>query len=316
MGGIPVGTISGTTLHYVEADHLGTPRAVVNATSQKAIWSWTLNSEAFGNTAPNTDPDADGTAFVFDLRFPGQRHDQASGLSYNYFRDYEAATGRYTQSDPIGLAGGISTYGYVAGNPFSLLDRKGLDFMDPAWSALYSATNGWDGNMDPLFAAVYDVTGGWSPDQSTVDFWAGMGDGASFGLTNWIRNRNGSNGAVDKCSSAYLGGSISAIAMTPLGRLGYMAQVARIPRIAQTGRQAVAMRNLLRYQYRGPLTRIPFFASWHMRTYMGFVGRGLTDAQIIRGAANMSRGWSAGLLAVPPALGGASTALRMSECGC
>jgi RHS repeat-associated protein len=126
MGGVPVGTISGTTLHYVEADHLGTPRAVVNATSQKAIWSWTLNSEAFGNMAPNTDPDADGTAFVFDLRFPGQRHDQASGLSYNYFRDYEAATGRYAQSDPIGLAGGISTYGYVAGNPLSHTDRTGL----------------------------------------------------------------------------------------------------------------------------------------------------------------------------------------------
>jgi RHS repeat-associated protein len=125
MGGIPVGTISGTTLHYVEADHLGTPRAVVNATSQKAIWSWTLNSEAFGNAAPNTDPDADGTALVFDLRFPGQRHDQASGLSYNYFRDYEAATGRYAQSDPIGLAGGISTYGYVAGNPLRYTDPTG-----------------------------------------------------------------------------------------------------------------------------------------------------------------------------------------------
>lgn len=28
------------------------------------------------------------------------------GLNYNYFRDYEPNTGRYVQSDPIGLMGG------------------------------------------------------------------------------------------------------------------------------------------------------------------------------------------------------------------
>ncbi|WP_428695910.1 RHS repeat-associated core domain-containing protein [Stenotrophomonas acidaminiphila] len=87
---------------------------------------WDIRGEAFGSTPPDEDPDNDGVAFAFDLRYPGQRYDNTTGLNYNYFRDYDPGTGRYVQSDPIGLMGGINTYGYVVGNPLLNSDPRGL----------------------------------------------------------------------------------------------------------------------------------------------------------------------------------------------
>ncbi|WP_235566460.1 RHS repeat-associated core domain-containing protein [Lysobacter sp. Root667] len=60
------------------------------------------------------------------MRFPGQRYDAATGLNYNYFRDYDAASGRYVQSDPIGLGGGMASYAYADGSPISRADPNGL----------------------------------------------------------------------------------------------------------------------------------------------------------------------------------------------
>lgn len=77
--------------------------------------------------APDENPSSLG-AFEFALRFPGQYFDKETNLHYNYFRDcYDPATGRYCESDPIGLAGGINTYEYVISNPLALVDIDGLE---------------------------------------------------------------------------------------------------------------------------------------------------------------------------------------------
>jgi RHS repeat-associated protein len=116
---------AGSNHQYVLTDHLGTPRAVVHPTSNAIVWRWNLTGSAFGDHLPQTNPDGDSTNYVFNLRYPGQYYDAETGLHYNYFRDYDPKTGRYMQSDPIGLAGGASTYAYALNAPMSYVDPTG-----------------------------------------------------------------------------------------------------------------------------------------------------------------------------------------------
>jgi len=109
-------------VYYVYADHLNTPRVITDGTN-KVVWRWDSD---FGADAANDDPDGDGQKFRYNLRFPGQYYDKETGLHYNYFRDYDPGTGRYVQSDPIGLAGGMNVYTYVLGNPLRWTDPFGL----------------------------------------------------------------------------------------------------------------------------------------------------------------------------------------------
>ena len=162
--------------HFLLRGHLVRPELITD-TNQAIVWQAKL--EAFDRSVLTT------SIGDFNIGFPGQYWDAEKQSWYNYFGDYDATTGRYLQSDPIGLEAGLNTYGYVMANPVNWVDPYGLDMLDPLWGAIY-----WG-------------TGGWSPSQSTVDFSAGFGDTISFGFTNKIRDWNGTNGVVDKCSSSY-----------------------------------------------------------------------------------------------------------------
>jgi RHS repeat-associated protein len=127
LGDIPIATLrpngSTVSIFYIHADSLHTPRQITRPSDNTPMWTW--NSDPFGTDAANPNPAGAGS-FAYNLRFPGQLFDGQAGLHQNYFRDYDPAVGRYVQSDPIGLTGGINTYLYANGSPNRLADLLGL----------------------------------------------------------------------------------------------------------------------------------------------------------------------------------------------
>jgi RHS repeat-associated protein len=130
LGDTPIATLrpqagGGLRVYNIHTDHLSAPRVITDSVSGVVRWRW--DGEAFGGGAVNDNPSGAG-AFEFNLRFPGQIATTETGLYYNYYRDgYDPATGRYTQSDPIGLQGGLNTFAYALSNPLSFSDPLGLD---------------------------------------------------------------------------------------------------------------------------------------------------------------------------------------------
>lgn len=127
MDNLPVGVLtSGGQFHYIEPDHLGSSRVVIELARNVAVWEWSLKGEAFGSTAPKEDVDADAMPFVLNMRFPGQRYDLSSKLNLNGHRDFDTSTGRYHESDPLGQWAGSSTFAYVESSPLNSIDPEGL----------------------------------------------------------------------------------------------------------------------------------------------------------------------------------------------
>jgi RHS repeat-associated protein len=122
--GQAIAVLKGADVYAVHTDHLGSPRKITNP-SGNTVWQW--QDKPFGDSPVNPDPDGDGVAFEYNLRFPGQYYDAETGLHYNYHRYYDPQIGRYITSDPIGLAGGTNTYTYVGNTPVNWIDPLGLE---------------------------------------------------------------------------------------------------------------------------------------------------------------------------------------------
>ncbi|NYE28233.1 RHS repeat-associated protein [Rhodanobacter sp. K2T2] len=127
LDGIPVAAITSNatgpanvTFDYIHADQLGTPRVVTDVSGAE-VWRRPYAGDAFGEQTPTS-----AGGLILNLRFPGQYYDAETGTNYNMYRNYEPTTGRYLQSDPIGLNGGISTFDYAENNPLMYTDAAGL----------------------------------------------------------------------------------------------------------------------------------------------------------------------------------------------
>ncbi len=117
-------TWTSSVIDYLHTNQLERPLFMTDSAGVE-VYRW-QPTDAFGVGTHNTDVDGNGQHRDTRLGLPGQQWDSETSTWYNYFRDYNGRWGRYTQSDPIGLAGGINTFAYVEGNPLRYTDPKGL----------------------------------------------------------------------------------------------------------------------------------------------------------------------------------------------
>jgi RHS repeat-associated protein len=99
------------------------------ATNKQGGTTWKAVAESFGSTGV-----LPGNSITMNLRFPGQYFDSETDSHYNFLRNYKPDQGRYAQSDPIGLNGGVNEYVYGNGRPTYYIDPQGLSVK-------------WHGNM-------------------------------------------------------------------------------------------------------------------------------------------------------------------------
>ncbi|ENG7682250.1 RHS domain-containing protein, partial [Providencia stuartii] len=107
-------------IYYTHSGLNGLPEALTNGDGHLV---WQGQYGVWGNLQRQARPTGEFSSEQ-NLRFQGQYFDKETGLHYNTFRYYAPDLGRFTQQDPIGLAGGLNLYQY-APNPLTWVDPWG-----------------------------------------------------------------------------------------------------------------------------------------------------------------------------------------------
>lgn len=117
---VPDYMIKGGVTYRLVKDHLGSPRLVVDVTTDTVAQE--MDYDVFGKVTLDTNPGFQPFGFA------GGLYDRDTKLVRFGARDYEAETGRWTAKDPILFGGGdTNLYGYVLGDPLNWVDLAGLD---------------------------------------------------------------------------------------------------------------------------------------------------------------------------------------------
>ena len=103
--------------YYIFTNQIGVP---IRVEDDEGVLCWSARIDPYGRAQVGR-----GSTVEMSLRFPGHYHDSETGLHYNRFRYFSPELGRYMQSDPAGLEGGINLYAYPT-DPLTGADIDGL----------------------------------------------------------------------------------------------------------------------------------------------------------------------------------------------